>query len=304
MPFASYQFAPIRAEGEAEPRPQDIVPVWSSSVDDRYFDTMEIPILAGRPFAPTDTAMAPPVAIVNETLARHYWPGVDPIGKRVQLLEGHRPWIEIVGVARTTQYGFPGELPQQGIYFPYQQQPHGQMVLLADTAGESTAMLEPLRDLVHRIDQDVPISDVQTMETFYGSRVRTAGNVLVRLVGGMGLMGMALTMVGLYGLVSYAVSCRTREIGIRMAIGATAARVVGMFLRQGMTPAWMGLASGLVLSAVTARLMARISPLSQGIDARTYYVVVPLLMAVTLLAVFLPARRAARVDPTDALRCE
>jgi ABC-type antimicrobial peptide transport system permease subunit len=150
----------------------------------------------------------------------------------------------------------------------------------------------------------VPVSDVQTIETFHEVRVTSVGNVLVRLVGGMGLMGLLLTMVGLYGLVSYAVNRRTREIGIRIAIGATHARILRMVLHQGMLPAWVGLAAGLVLSAGAGRLLAQISPLSQSVNATTYYVVVSLLLAVTLAAAFLPARRAARVNPTEALRTE
>jgi ABC-type antimicrobial peptide transport system permease subunit len=142
------------------------------------------------------------------------------------------------------------------------------------------------------------------METFYGGRVESFGTTMVRLVGGMGLMGMVLTMVGLYGLVSYTVSRRTREIGIRIAIGATSTRILRMVLRQGMAPAWVGLAAGLVLSFVANTLMARIVPFGHHVEARAYYPVIPLLIAVTLVAAFLPARRAARVEPTVALRCE
>jgi putative ABC transport system permease protein len=115
---------------------------------------------------------------------------------------------------------------------------------------------------------------------------------------------MMLTMIGLYGLVSYTVNRRTREIGIRIAIGATHARILAMVLRQGMAPAWAGLAAGLMLSTVTSRWMARIVPFGHHVEARTYYPVIPLLIAVTLVAAFLPARRAARVSPTVALRCE
>jgi ABC-type antimicrobial peptide transport system permease subunit len=178
------------------------------------------------------------------------------------------------------------------------------MTLLVTTGAESAGLVKPLRDLVRHLDPDVPIFDSQTMEVFYGGRVQSFGTTMVRLVGGMGLMGMLLTMVGLYGLVSYTVSRRTREIGIRIAIGATYARIVAMVLRQGMAPAWFGVAAGLLLSVATSAWMGRIVPFGHHVEASTYYPVVPLLIAVTLVAAFLPARRAARVNPTVALRCE
>jgi len=124
------------------------------------------------------------------------------------------------------------------------------------------------------------------------------------LVGGIGLMGMTLTVVGLYGLVSYAVSRRTREIGIRIAIGATAGRVLGMILRQGMAPASFGVPVGLLLSAVAARLLPLLAPFTYRIEPWTFLLVVPMLLVVTLFAALIPARRAARVNPTVALRCD
>jgi ABC-type antimicrobial peptide transport system permease subunit len=129
-------------------------------------------------------------------------------------------------------------------------------------------------------------------------------NYVVRLIGGIGLMGLVLTMVGLYGLVAYAVNRRTREIGIRIAIGATYRRIVQMVLRQGLTPVWYGVLAGLVLSTVTARTLLTLVPIHYRLDGRTYLFVVPMVVIVTIAAAFIPARRAARVDPTTALRCD
>jgi ABC-type antimicrobial peptide transport system permease subunit len=220
------------------------------------------------------------------------------------LNDERRAWVEVVGVAQTIKYLYPGEPPQELVYFPFRQEPRGSMVLLAETTGESRDVLAPLRDLVRRLDGNVPAYDVQTIESFYDSRLTAIGHVITRLVGGIGLMGMTLTVVGLYGLVSYAVSRRTREIGIRIAIGASAGRVLGMILQQGMMPAWFGVPAGLALSAVTARLLPRLAPFTYRIEPWTFLVVVPVLLAVTLFAAFVPARRAARVDPTVALRCD
>jgi ABC-type antimicrobial peptide transport system permease subunit len=176
------------------------------------------------------------------------------------------------------------------------------MVLLAETNGESATVLAPLREMVRRMDAEVPLYDVQTMEVFYDARVTSIGNVIIRITGALGLMGITLTMVGLYGLVSYAVSRRTREIGIRIAVGASYGRVVGLMLRQGMAPAWFGLASGLVLSALTTRLLPALIPVNHQYDPQSFYLAMPILLVVTLMAAFIPARRAARVDPTIALR--
>ncbi len=140
------------------------------------------------------------------------------------------------------------------------------------------------------------------MESFYAARATTIGNVLIGLVGGMGMMGMTLTMVGLYGLVSYSVSRRTREIGIRMAIGATHMRVLLMVLTQGLVPAWIGLSTGLVLSVITMRLLPGLMMISAQNDPKSFFVVVPMLLIVAVIASFVPARRAARVNPTVALR--
>jgi predicted permease len=304
MPLSIFQSAPIVKEGErvlpGEPPP----PVWISSIDDDFFRTLNTPLLAGRFFETRDEAAASPVAIVNDTLARHYWPGENPIGKRLRVLEPGGRLTEIVGVVATTVLGFPGELPQNGLYLPYRQRPAAQMVLLAAASGESALIVKPLLDAVHRLDRGVPVYDAQTMEAYYGQRVTGFGTVMLRLVGAMGLMGMALTMIGLYGLVSYSVRRRTRELGIRIAIGATYARIMTMVLRQGMGPALAGVVAGLALSSVTVRYMNQLVPFSHHVDASTYYIVVPVLIAVALGAAFLPARRAALVNPTEALRCE
>ncbi len=310
MPLFSFKFVPIlpapadAGAGLRQASAEEAIPAWANSIDSQYFETMNITLLKGRPFAPADIAGAPAVAIVNATMARRYWSDADPIGRRLLVASASPRIVEIVGVVATTTYGLPGEIPQNAIYFPYRQRPRGEMTLLMQTAVHSTELLDPARELVRRLDPDVPVSDVQTMEAFYAVRVTDTGNVLVRLVGGMGVMGLLLTMVGLYGLVSYAVSRRTREIGIRIAIGATYARILRMVLRQGMTPAWAGLGAGIVLSMLAARFLAQRSPLSHQVDTATFYVVIPLILAVTLAAAFLPARRAARVDPTEALRTE
>jgi predicted permease len=278
--------------------------VWEASIEERYFDTMGIALLAGRTFSAADAAGTTPVAIVNDTLARHYWPGTPAIGKRLQIAGAETSLVEVVGIVRTTTLGIPGELPQNGIYFPYRQRPSGYMTLLATTRGDSDGLIAPLIDLVHRADPDVPIYDPLTMEQFFGARVAGFGGILVELAGGMGFMGVTLTLVGLYGMVSYSVNRRTREIGIRIAVGATYARIIRMVLGEGMTPVVLGLGLGLAGSVASWRLMSQLVPYSHQVTPGTYAIVVPILVTLTLIAAFFPARRAARVNPTEALRAE
>jgi ABC-type antimicrobial peptide transport system permease subunit len=178
------------------------------------------------------------------------------------------------------------------------------MVLLAQTDGPSTSVLEPLRQLARRQDPDVPVFDAQTIERFYELLVTSQLGTVVRMVSGIGVMGMALTMVGLYGMVSYLVSRRTREIGIRMAVGATGAHVTRMVLREGMAPVWFGVGFGLLLSALTTTVVIGLIPTQHQLRPEFYFVVVPLIVAVTAAAAALPARYASRISPTIALRCD
>jgi predicted permease len=304
FPFFGFDFAPVAPEGH-ELEPGEPTPlVWANTIEEHYFDVMGISLIAGRPFAETDAAGTPPVAIVNDTLARRMVPDGSIVGKRLQLLDDRRDLVEIVGVVATAQYGFPGEYPQNAIYFPYRQRPVGRMVMIAHTPALSGALLPPMRAVVTHLDRDVPIFDVQTVEAFYDARATSFGVVLTRLIDGMALMGLGLTMVGLYGLVSYAVARRTREIGIRIAVGATYARILRMMVSEGMRPAWAGIAGGVILSVGMARLIAWLSPMRHQMHWDTFEMVAPIVVCVTLLATFVPARRAANVNPTDALRCE
>jgi len=178
------------------------------------------------------------------------------------------------------------------------------MNLMAESIGESASLLAPLREMVRRLDPNMPVYDVQTMEEFYYARATSIAQVTVEIVGGMGLMGIALAMAGLYGLTSYSVSRRIREIGIRMAVGADGAAVVKMVLRQGIAPVVFGIAIGLALSAAAGRLLAASFPLSEHVGPALYGLLAPILLLVAMLAAFVPARRAARVDPMMVLRDE
>jgi putative ABC transport system permease protein len=293
-------------EGHQLPVGKEALTLFSSMVDENYFATMRIPIVRGRGFLEHDSADAPRVAVVNEQYVEHYLPNQDPIGKRFRLRERDEDsWITIVGVARTTKYLWVAEPPTEFIYFPYRQNPRSAMVLVTETAGDPSTFVAPLRNVVRDLDRTQPIYNVRTMEEFYRMRAVTIFNVIIGTVGSMGLMGLGLAIVGLYGLVAYATSRRTKEIGIRMAIGANRPAVLRMILRQGLVLAVSGLLIGLVGGLGAQRLLMAAFPSGDDrLDPLALVLVAPLVLVVTLVAAYLPARRAARLDPMKALRYE
>jgi putative ABC transport system permease protein len=297
--------APIAPEGFQFPPGKENIETLMSRIDEYYFDAMGIPLVSGRNFSRRDDENAPRVAIVNQHLAQHYWPNQDPLGKRFRLKSANDAWVEIVGVAKTSKYIFIAEPPTDFLYLPYRQNTAQRMMLVAQSTGDAAAVAAPLRDVVRDLDVNMPLSNVRTMAQLYQMRAISVFNVLVTMVGAMGLMGLALSIVGLYGLVAYSATRRTREIGIRMAIGATAQTVLRMVLGQGVALALTGLVVGLAGSVGAGKLLNAAFP--GGNDQRdlmALVLVAPVVLAVTVLATYIPARRASRVNPMEALRYE
>jgi predicted permease len=295
----------IVPEGFQFPAGKDNATVLSAGIDEYYFDTMGLTILQGRNVRRGDAADAPRVAIVNQQLAKHYWPNQDPIGKRFRVVDRDRPWVQVVGLAKTSKYIFIAEPPTEFVYLPYRQKTPERMVMLAESSVDASSLAAPLREVVRGLDANLPIYNVRTMEALYRMRAIRIFNVLVTTVAAMGLMGLGLAIVGLYGLVAYGVSRRTREIGIRMAIGADRAAVLRMVLRQGLVLAVVGLIVGLTASVGAGKLLRAAFP--SGNDERdvtALLIVIPVVLAVTFLAAYLPARRASRMNPVHALRYE
>jgi putative ABC transport system permease protein len=285
-------------EGYQLPVGRDALTLFSVRVDENYFDTIGIPIVRGRGFREADSTDAPRVAVINEQYALHYLPNQDPIGRRFQVRErGELSWVTIVGVAKTTKYLWLGEPPTDFLYLPYRQNPQSDMVLLTETAGDPASLVAPLRGVVQELDRTQPIFNVRTMDELYRMRTITIFNVIIGTVAGMGLMGLALAVVGLYGLVAYATSRRTKEIGIRMAIGASRNAVMRMVLRQGLVLALAGAGAERFLQAAFPSGDASFNPTA-------HLLVAPIVLAAMFVAAYLPARRAARVDPMKALRYE
>jgi len=308
VPMASSgaNFETVAPEGFRFPVGKENATVLAPRVDEHYFDALGLTILEGRGFRVEDAGDAPKVAIVNEEFARHYWPNQDPIGKRIRLVNRDGAWAQVVGLAKTSKYLFIAEPPTECVYFPYRQLRVDEMVMLVQSAGDPASLAGPLRAMVHRLDVNLPIYDVRTMAEMYEMRATRIFNVLITTVGALGLMGLALALVGLYGLVAYAASRRTREIGIRMAIGADETAVLRMVLRHGLALSVVGLVLGLAATVGAGRLLAAAFPMGGGNqeDVGALLIVIPVVIAVTFLAAYVPARRASRVGPMQALRHE
>lgn len=275
-------------------------------VSDNYFATLGVRIVRGRGFLQTDQAGAPAVAVVNAQFAQHYWPKRDAIGKRFHLRDASGPMVEIVGIAETGKYVWVTEPPLDFIYLPYMQHNVSSLTLFAESSGPDAAPLAPvLREVVRKIDPSMPVVGARTMHDFFTQRAVKTTNILVEVSGSLGLMGLLLAMVGLYALVAYSVSRRSREIGIRMALGADRQGVLRMVLRQGLVLGSIGAGVGLILSFLASRALASALWILAG---RMNYALLPSvalpLLLVTLLAAYVPARRASLIDPVRALRDE
>jgi hypothetical protein len=245
------------------------------------------------------------VAVVNQTFASRYWPGRNAVGMRFRLVDRDiTAWMQIVGIAEDTRYRAVSESPTEFIYYTRRQVPAPDSTILVHTDGDPAAFAGPLRAAVRALDANIPVFGVQTMQDFYNASSVSFSKLLIEVVGGMGSMGLALALVGLYGLVAYSVNQRTREIGIRMAIGARAGAVLLMVMRHGLVLAVAGTLLGVAASAATSGVLRAAFPFPDvpRVDVMTYVLVVPALFTVTLLAAYVPARRAARIDPLRALR--
>jgi putative ABC transport system permease protein len=278
-----------------------------------FFDAMRVPLLKGRRFDERDRADSPRVMIVSETLARRAFPGQDPIGKRIDCCEpgpdGSRMWKVVVGVAGDVRSQGPSVSPRPEFYLPFVQAPRDSWrwfrtyYVVARTDGEPERLAPAMRAMMQRVDPDVPLFDVRTMSQRFSASLATARfNTL--LLSALGMIGLLLAATGIYGVVAYLVSQRTAEIGVRMALGATAASVVRLILGQAIRPIAIGAAVGLAASfAASGVLSSQLFAVSRT-DPLTITIVATTLIAVALVASAVPARRAATVDPTRALHAD
>jgi predicted permease len=261
-------------------------------------------VVQGRDFTPADDEKAPKVAIVNEAMAKRFWPGESAVGKRVRRAESNTEY-QVVGVTRTAQYMAVGEEPRPFFYMPFAQHYRPSMMIQLHSTGDPLALAQPVREIVRNLDQNVPLFDVRSMREHLSSGRALMTVRFGAIFGGVfGLLALVLAAVGLYGIVAYSVSNRTREIGIRIALGARMTSVLALVVRQGIVLCVLGLVAGLAAALALTRVLASILYDVDPADPLTFGAVIVTLIIVALVASLLPAQRAARIDPATALRSE
>jgi putative ABC transport system permease protein len=267
-----------------------------------YFETIGIPFIKGRLFGPQDQLNSPPVLIINQTMAHRFWPNQDPIGKQVKFVEDGTTGT-VVGVVGDAKHYWLEEESRPQIYGSYTQQPGYFATVVARTAVEPLALSESVRQALWKVDADQPMWKIRTVE-FLVNRSVADRKFLMALMGIFAFLALVLTMIGLYGVINYLVNQRTQEIGIRMALGAQMGDILGMVLKQGMVLVLIGVALGLGAAWLMTRLISRLLYQVSATDPLTFATIALLLIAVALLACYVPARRATKVDPLVALRYE
>jgi putative ABC transport system permease protein len=303
LPLVPKRITPVLPEGQPEvplaERPFIII----EAISPTWFKTMRVPLQAGREFTDADKAGAPNVVIVNQALARRYWPNENPVGKHIIL--GRQPPSEVVGVATDVKNRGLALDAQVQLYFPFSQLPWGNMNLLVRTAANPSAMVSAVRAQVAAIDSDQPVTNIQTVdEIMDGSRAQP--RFILLLLSVFSAAALVLAIIGIYGVLAYSVAQRRQEMGIRLALGAEKADILRMVVGHGLKLTVTGVAIGLAAALAMSWIMASmLSGLLYRISARdvTTFVLAPVaFLLISLLASYLPARRATQVDPNEALR--
>jgi predicted permease len=276
--------------------------VQTNDVGSRFFETLGIPVVRGRDFAETDNEKAPQVVIINEVMAKRFWPEQDALGKRFKFF-GDADYRQVVGIAREVKVTSLTERPRPLVYMPMQQDYAPQVTLHVRAAGDATTLVAALRSEIKALDPNLSVLNVETMservnQSLQGERTQAT------LLGSAGVIALLLASLGLYGVMSYMVAQRTREIGIRMALGASRGNVLGLVLKQGATLVSVGVVIGLGAAFGLTRLVASSLFGITAVDPLTFAGTSLVLVLVSLAASYLPARRATKVDPIIALRYE
>jgi predicted permease len=290
-----------RGDGSGDPENANIAV--ANVVGSKYFQTMGIGLLRGRDFSLDDREGAPLVVVVNEAFARRYFENQDPVSQRISFRGAQGPWCQIIGLVRDSKYRTVGESPRPTAYQPLTQNHETGMALHVRTSGRPTSLAASVRREIQSLEPNLAVTSVESMADVLKGSLFAArmGAVLLAIFGALALL---LAAIGLYGVMSYSVSRRTREIGIRMALGAGTGNVLRLVLKEGMMLVGGGVAAGLIVAAAVTRLLASFLYGVSPIDAITFMAIPVVLVLVALIANYLPARRAARVDPMEALRSQ
>jgi predicted permease len=274
-------------------------------VGDEFFDAAGTALVRGRGFDRHDDAQSRRVAVVNETMARQLWPGKDAVGQRFRF-GAKGPWIEVVGIARDGKYMMLAEPTRPYFYLPIEQDYRSPATLIVRAASNPTALAAPVQRVLNELDPDLPVFNVRTMEQHMRDSVFAflPLRMAVAMAAAQGAIGLLLAVIGLYAVVSYTVTRRTREIGVRMALGAGRPDVLRLVVRDGMRLSVIGIALGLVMAVGIGFVLSHVLYGLTRVDAAVLLGVTTLLLVVSAVACYVPARRATRVDPMIALRCE
>jgi putative ABC transport system permease protein len=285
------------------PAPSDVSQIDYRLISPNYFRTLGIPLRAGRDFSERDAPGNPPVAIINESLAHRFWPNEDAVGKRLTVRENPPVSCEVIGVAGDVKHYRLDAEAKAEIYVPYLQRPNDFMHIVVRTAADPLQLVGALRRELAAVDKDQPVHNIKTMEQLLAESIAQP-NFNLRLLGIFAAVALLLAAVGIYGVVSYLVTQRTHEIGIRLALGARAQDVLKLVVKQGMSWALGGVALGLIASFALTRLMEGLLFGVRASDPLTFMVITLLLSGIAFVACWVPARRATKVDPLSALRQE
>ncbi|HEX9636482.1 MAG TPA: ABC transporter permease [Acidobacteriota bacterium] len=294
---------PVFIAGAAPQRSANAPVALTSRISPGYLQAMGTALLAGSDFSDHDVETSVLVAIVNQTFAERFWPGENPIGKRFSLGDPNEPKLHVVGIAQDGKYSGLGEDPKPFVYRSLWQSYSGSTSVVVRGRSGAQSMIAAVRRELRRLDPQMPIAAATPL----GDRLKLAllpARIAATLLGAFALLGLVLAAVGIYGLISYAVSRRTQELGVRMALGARKRDVLRLVIGQGMRPALLGILLGWPAAFALTRLMKSVLYGVSATDPLTYIAVAALLTAVALLACYLPARRATQVDPITALRYE
>jgi putative ABC transport system permease protein len=295
----------ITIEGRPAPPPDQLTIADYRVACPDYFATLGIPLRAGRDFTEFDTADATAVLIVNRAAAERFWPNEDPLGKRLKLgrFESTSGWLTVIGVVENVHHFALETAPQPEMFRPYSQVASSVMTIVSKTAGDPLTWQSQMREAIKRVDPQVPVSNIRSMEDVINGSV-TWRQSPMRLLIGFASIGLLLAAIGVYGVLAYYVSQRKREFGVRLALGASKARLVGLVLKQSALPLALGLTLGVAGSLASGRLLAGLLYEVQPGDPMILGTIAGLLVLVSLISAWVPARNAASVDPLVALREE